>query len=111
MSGNISPPSMITGVTKMNSKRTVFAATVTLAGIALSLALAGCGPQSGTPAAASNPAVHGTADRTATLTAASTKHESPRLKTFTFPDGHITFAYPDTWTVRDRPPSGRPARR
>ena len=116
----------------MKSKRTVFAATVTMAGFAVSLALAGCGSQSGTPAAASNPAVSTTADRTTTLAFASTstaapeapatgavpasevptssaKHVSPGLKTFTFPDGHISFAYPETWTVRTvLPPAGLP---
>ena len=116
----------------MNSKRTVFAASVTMAGFAVSLALAGCGPQPGTPAAASNPAASSTADHTATRTFASTstaapeapatgavpaskvptssaRHESPGLKTFTFPDGHISFAYPETWTVRTvHPPAGLP---
>lgn len=116
----------------MNSKRTAFAATVTMAGFAVSLALAGCAPQTGTPAAASNPAASSTADRTATLTVASTstaaleapatgavpaskvpsseaKHVSPGLKTFTFPDGHISFAYPETWMVRTvLPPAGLP---
>jgi hypothetical protein len=32
---------------------------------------------------------------------------SPALKTFTFPDGHISFAYPEAWTVRTvLPPAG-----
>jgi hypothetical protein len=116
----------------MNSKRTVFAASVTMAGFAVSLALAGCGSQPGTPTAASNATVRNTADRTATLTfpsataaapaapvtsavpaskvpASSAKHASPTLKTFTFPDGHISFAYPETWTVRTAlPPAGLP---
>ncbi|WP_370122308.1 hypothetical protein [Arthrobacter sp. MW3 TE3886] len=32
---------------------------------------------------------------------------SPALKTFTFPDGHISFTYPEAWTVRTvLPPDG-----
>jgi len=112
----------------MNSHRAAFLTAVAMAGVSASLVLAGCGPQPGTPAPASDVAVSSTAERTATLTfpasstpsaptsgavpaskvpAPSAKHVSPALKTFTFPDGHISFAYPETWTVRTvLPPAG-----
>jgi len=112
----------------MNSHRAAFLTAVAMAGVSASLFLAGCGPQPGTPAPASDVAVSSTAERTATLTfpasstpsapatgavpaskvpAPSAKHVSPALKTFTFPDGHISFAYPETWTVRTvLPPAG-----
>ena len=112
----------------MNSRRATFFTAVTSAGFSVSLVLAGCGAQPGTPAAASNLAVSGTAERTAILTlrtastaapaatatsavpastAPSAKHVSPALQTFTFPDGHISFAYPEAWTVRTvLPPAG-----
>ena len=32
-----------------------------------------------------------------------TKVPSPALKTFTFPDGHISFAYPANWSIRTQP--------
>jgi hypothetical protein len=32
-----------------------------------------------------------------------TKVPAPALKTFTFPDGHISFAYPANWSVRTQP--------
>lgn len=105
----------------MNSHRAAFLTAVAMAGISASLVLAGCGPQPGTPATAPDLAVSNTAERTATLNvpasssptapstgavpaskapAPSAKHASPALKTFTFPDGHISFAYPEAWTVR-----------
>jgi len=112
----------------MNSHRAAFLTAVATAGVSASLVLAGCGPQPGTPAPVSDVAVNSTAERTATLTfpasstpsapatgavpaskvpAPSAKHVSPALKTFTFPDGHISFAYPETWTVRTvLPPAG-----
>jgi hypothetical protein len=41
------------------------------------------------------------------LSASAAKPAAPALKTFTFPDGHISFAYPATWTVRTvLPPAG-----
>lgn len=94
----------------MDSRRATFFTAVTMAGVCASLVLAGCGPQPGTPAAAPDVTVSSTAERTATLApASSAKHESPALKTFTFPDGHISFAYPEPWTVRTvLPPAGLP---
>jgi hypothetical protein len=32
-----------------------------------------------------------------------TKVPAPALKTFTFPDGHISFAYPANWSIRTQP--------
>jgi hypothetical protein len=41
--------------------------------------------------------------------ASSKKQADPALKTFTFPDRHISFDYPATWTVRTVPaPAGVP---
>ena len=114
VSGKIGPPSKTIGGYKMKSKRTVFAATVSIAGLATSLALAGCGPQPGAPAPASTSAAAPVAPVTGAVPASkvpasSEKHVSPGLKTFTFPDGHISFAYPEAWTVRTvQPPAGLP---
>lgn len=116
----------------MNSNRAGFFTAVTMAGFAVNLVLAGCGSQPGTdPAAASNATVNDTTEPTPTpalapastalvaavtsvvpgslVHASSVKHAAPALKTFTFPDGHISFAYPATWTVRTvLPPAGVP---
>lgn len=117
----------------MNSNRAGFFTAVTMAGFATSLVLAGCGSQPGTdPAAASNVTVNDTTKLTPTMAfapasaaapvvpatsaapaavvhASSAKTAAPALKTFTFPDGHISFAYPATWTVRTvLPPAGVP---
>lgn len=106
----------------MMPNRTRYFTAVTTAGFAVSVLLAGCGPQPQTaPADGSNVPVSTTADRTATPTfppastpapVASTPSPKPapgELKTFTFPDGHISFAYPAAWTVRTvRPPAGLP---
>ena len=114
----------------MHSHRATFFTAVAVAGFSASLFLARCGPQPGTTAAASDVAVSNTAERTATLgfptsstpapsatgaapaskaPASPAKPAAPALKTFTFPDGHISFAYPETWTVRTvQPPAGLP---
>ncbi|MFE4834645.1 hypothetical protein ACFRAU_08180 [Arthrobacter sp. NPDC056691] len=117
----------------MNFNRAGFLTAVTTAGFAASLVLAGCGTQpGGDPAAGSNATVNGRAEsmpRLAFLSSstaapaagaasevpasvvrpASKKHAAPALKTFTFPDGHVSFTYPATWTVRTVvPPAGVP---
>ncbi|MBT2532687.1 hypothetical protein J7E83_11245 [Arthrobacter sp. ISL-48] len=117
----------------MDSNRAKLFTAVTTAGLAVSLVLAGCGLQVGAdPAAASNMTVNdpdgptpklafappSTAAPVALTTiavpasvvpASTAKHEAPALKTFTFPDGHISFAYPSTWAVRTvLPPAGVP---
>lgn len=104
----------------MNSNRAGFSTVLTMTGLAVCLVLAGCGSQAGTdPAAASNVAVNDTATPAfapastaapaaaatsavpaSVLRASSAKREATALKTYTFPDGHISFAYPATWTVR-----------
>ena len=113
----------------MNSNRAGFFTAVTMAGFAASLVLGGCGSQAeGYPAATSNVTVNDKAESTPRLAfapastaapaapagsevrmsvagASSKKHADPELKTFTFPDGHISFAYPATWTVRTELPS------
>ncbi|KRE80251.1 hypothetical protein ASG71_09720 [Arthrobacter sp. Soil763] len=96
------------------------------AGLAAGLVLAGCGAQPGGPAAseaaASTVRVSGATTAaagkgtTAAPAAASTARtptppteSSHNLKTFTFPDGHISFSYPAAWTVRTQyPPAGLP---
>ena len=117
----------------MNSNRAGIFTAVTMASFAVGLVLAGCGLQPGTgSAAASNVTVNDTAEPTPALAflsassaapavpatsavsasavpASSAKHAAPALKTFTFPDGHISFAYPEAWTVRTAlPPAGLP---
>jgi hypothetical protein len=116
------------GYREMSSSRTGFFAAVTLAGLAVSLILAGCGPQPGTgPAAAASPGVT-ISDTTAPTPAATATAISPAspeapapaatpvpeapappvvpaapaLKTYTFPDGHVSFTHPASWTVRTK---------
>lgn len=124
----------------MKSNRAGYITAVTMAGLAASLVLAGCGPQPGaapaaaptvavtdattsstvlaasplsTPAtanSATSPAASPTsAGRAAPTHAPAAKPAPRRLKTFTFPDGHISFDYPGSWTVRTAlPPAGPP---
>lgn len=99
-------------------------------GFVVSLALSGCGPQSGvgnTGAAAPSPATVTTTTvapapavtTTAAVpvpkeTAPAAEAVAPALKSFTFPDGHISFSYPEDWSVRtvsggpgfESPPNG-----
>lgn len=88
-------------------------AAATLAGLLLTTACAA--PQAGTqPASATQattaPALRATASATppgqAPSEAASPVPEAPQapvLKTFTFPDGHISFTHPAGWTVKTKP--------
>ncbi|MFP3462919.1 hypothetical protein R5O87_18965 [Arthrobacter globiformis] len=86
----------------MNAQRSGFFTAVVTAGIAASLVLGGCGSHTGTNPAADKVPV-------SVVAASSKKHADPELKTFTFPDGLISFAYPATWTVRTvLPPAGVP---
>jgi hypothetical protein len=86
----------------MNAQRSGFFTAVITAGFAASLVLGGCGsPAGGNPAADKVPV--------SVVAASSKKHADPELKTFTFPDGHVSFAYPAMWTVRTvLPPAGIP---
>lgn len=116
----------------MGSNRIRLFTAVTVAGLSVSLVAAGCAAQPAADPAAAAPSVatSGTTEptpataptSTATATpmapatsaasspaapAPSTEPASPALKNFTFPDGHISFAYPATWTVRTvLPPAG-----
>lgn len=111
----------------MESNRTVFLTAVTTAGLAASLMLAGCATQSGVgQPAGSTVTVNETADSTSrpafesssaaaplapaasqVMPALSKNHAAQALKTFTFPDGHVSFTYPAAWTVRTvLPPAG-----
>src|SRR5919205_3530608 len=82
----------------MKLNGTGFLTAVMTAGFAASLMLAGCGtPPGGEPAA------------TQMVRTGAKTNAAPALKTFTFPDGHISFAYPAGWTVRTvLPPAGVP---
>lgn len=113
----------------MNSNRCAFFAAITVAGLAISLTLAGCGPQPGSAtAAAASPSV-ATSDTTkpaptasaafpatpeATAAASSeapappAQIAAPALKTYSFPDGHISFTHPANWTVRTVVPRSNP---
>ncbi|MFF2318401.1 hypothetical protein ACFVTE_19310 [Arthrobacter sp. NPDC058097] len=86
----------------MNAQRSGFFAAVIMAGFAANLVLGGCGsPAGGNPAVNEAPV--------SVVAALSKKHADPKLKTYTFPDGHISFAYPASWTVRTvLPPAGIP---
>ncbi|MFC9354558.1 hypothetical protein [Arthrobacter sp. NPDC057013] len=101
-SGQFSPPSQNPGVQKMNAQRSGFFTAVIMAGFAASTLLSGCGSPAGGNAAAKEVPVP-------VVATSSKKHADSELKTFTFPDGHISFAYPATWTVRTvLPPAGVP---
>ncbi|WP_331575084.1 hypothetical protein [Arthrobacter sp.] len=82
----------------MNAQRSGFFTAVIVAGFAASTLLGGCGSPARGNAAANEVPV-------SVVAASSKKHADPELKTFKFPDGHISFAYPATWTVRTLLPS------
>lgn len=87
----------------MKTRATRLLAVATLTGILLA-ATACAAPQ---PAATSPAAT--TAAETAPATPASTEASAPEtpkaaaLKTFTFPDGHVSFTHPAGWTVKTKP--------
>jgi hypothetical protein len=114
----------------MGSNRSEFIGTVTIASLAIILSLSGCGPQPGaestaaestatvTSAAAMEPTVPASVDPSPSATATSggqspevpaTPAESVQqaLKSFVFPDGHISFSYPASWSVRTQRGPGR----
>lgn len=124
----------------MSSNRSAFFTAVTTAGLAISLTLAGCGPQPGSaPTAATSPSATTSASATPVPTASATspatpeatataaapapaapaapapaapappaQSAAPALKTYMFPDGHISFTYPANWTVRTDIPGSIP---
>jgi hypothetical protein len=61
------------------------------------LAVASCTAPAGTAPASTPPAPTTT---TSVAAPATETPSSPALQTFTFPDGHISFAYPAGWSVR-----------
>lgn len=103
----------------MHPERFAKAAAAGALAFALTSALAACAPaptSGATPERGSGPALTLTslkqvsADREGTEKAAGertvgekTKVPAPALKTFTFPDGHISFAYPANWSIRTQP--------
>ncbi|MFB8371775.1 hypothetical protein ACFC25_20695 [Pseudarthrobacter sp. NPDC055928] len=99
----------------MGSYRVRRIGAAVVGGLVVSLALSGCGPQpevEKTGAAAPSPAAVTTTSvvpvpAVSTTTAAPAPKEttaaavavSPAHKSFTFPDGHISFSYPEDWSV------------
>lgn len=110
----------------MSSKRFRLCTAVTMTGLSLSLMLSACGPQPAENATAQSAAPSLSASATASATALATPTATPSaevpsteapappaapaappaapvqpaLETFTFPDGHISFSYPGSWSVR-----------
>lgn len=110
----------------MMSKRFRLCSAVTVTGLTLSLMLSACGPQpaenataqSAAPSPSASAAASPTALATPTATpsaevpsaevpAPSAAPVQPALQTFTFPDGHISFSYPASWSVRTQRGPGR----
>ncbi|MET4134217.1 hypothetical protein [Pseudarthrobacter sp. PvP090] len=83
-----------------------------MAGLTLSLVLSACGAQPAKNVTAQSAAPSLSASATASPStdvpspevpappAAPAAPVQPALKTFTFADGHISFSYPDSWSVR-----------
>ena len=118
----------------MTSKRLRLCSAVTMTGLTLSLMLSACGAQpaknvtaqSAAPSQSASATTSPTALATPTATpstevpstevpargrppAAPAAPVQPALKTFTFPDGHISFSYPGSWSVRTQRGPGRRA--
>lgn len=112
----------------MTSNRSGLFGAVTVASLTVSLLLSACGPQpaeSAAPslgaAATSTPTAPATATTSATAPATTVAPSpedpaqpaapaapvQPALKSFTFPDGHISFSYPASWSVRTQRGPGR----
>ena len=96
----------------MGSYRVRRIGAAVVGGLVVSLALSGCGPQ---PAAENTGAAAPSPSAVTTTTAAPVPKETapaavavaPAHKSFTFPDGHISFSYPDDWSVRIQRGPGR----
>lgn len=113
----------------MMSKRFRLSSAVTMTGLTLSLMLSACGPQPAENATAQSAAPSLSASATPSATALATPTATPSaevpspagsappaapaapvqpaLKTFTFPDGHISFSYPASWSVRTQQGPGQ----
>jgi hypothetical protein len=106
----------------MGSYRVRRIGAAVVGGFVVSLALSGCGAQSGVEnagAVAQSPAATTTivapVPAVTTTTAAPAPQETapaavagaPAHKSFTFPDGHISFSYPEDWSVRIQRGPGR----
>ena len=93
---------------------------VMAAGLGLGFALTACGPYPGSAGtgSAGSPVVRDTAELASTTTKASARptlphaakgHDAGDTKTYTFPGGGLSFAYPSDWTVHtSTPPAGLP---
>lgn len=110
----------------MGSKRFRSRTAVTVYLLTASMALSACGtqPEPGAATASAlpastlqastdpSPAGSGTPSPAVSTTAvpatdAAAEPGAPALKVFTFPDGHISFSYPDDWSVRIQRGPGR----
>lgn len=117
----------------MSSNRFGLYGAVTVAGLTFSLILSACGPQPAESATAENaaPSLRTAATSAPTALASASPSPSapataaapaskipappaapsatvqPALKSFTFPDGHISFSYPASWSVRTQRGPGR----
>jgi hypothetical protein len=108
----------------MHPERFAKAAAAGALALALTSAMAACAPvptsgampdQGSGPALALTSLTQVSADRPGTEKAGGektagektagekNKAPAPALKTFTFPDGHISFAYPANWSIRTQP--------
>lgn len=111
----------------MGSRRSISTASATVYLLSASLALSACGSQPGavsatvsappasTVQASPEPSLAGSGTPSAAVTAtpppevseAAAEPGAPALKTFAFPDGHISFSYPGDWSVRIQRGPGR----
>ena len=110
----------------MTSKRFRLCSAVTMTGLTLSLMLSACGPRPAETATAQSAAPSLSASATPSATALATPTATPSaevpspevpappaapgqpaLETFTFPDGHISFSYPGSWSIRTQRGPGR----
>lgn len=78
------------------------APVITALAAAAALSLAGCGAMVSAAPSSSSPAASATASASAAPAAAD-------VKTYTFPNGHVSFKYPADWTVELFTGSGSPS--
>lgn len=96
----------------MHCKRINLVIAAVAAGLAASFSLSGCGPDTRADAPSARAAVE--APSTVPLQASLPRpegqiHDPGQLAAFTFPDGHFSFRYPGSWTVKTAaPPNGLP---
>lgn len=112
----------------MHCKRINVVTAAAAVGLAASFSLSGCGVEAPAGASTAGGAVRETTGLTSMSAAraaieapsgvppqaslprpAGQKYHPGNLETFTFPDGHFSFSYPGSWTVKTAvPPNGLP---